>query len=214
MNKTGDGTMKKKTVYLFVFDGFADWEPSYALVGINKSEAYNIKTIAIDKSPTKSMGGISIFPDLDFFPDTDLKDIDSSNTAMLILPGGAAWEEKTNQSVAPLVIHCVEQGIPVAAICGATIFLADLGVLDATDHTSNDLGYLQAFSSQYQGDTFYQYRPAVTGRQLITASGTAAIGFAEAIFEMLGITHLEPVKSWFQYFQNKTVNFSSDVVVG
>jgi len=38
----------KKTVLLFVFDGFADWEPTYALVGINKSNSYNIKTIAID----------------------------------------------------------------------------------------------------------------------------------------------------------------------
>ena len=206
--------MKKKTVYLFVFDGFADWEPAYALVGINKSEAYAVKTIAIDKSPVRSMGGVSIFPDLDFLPDTDLKDIDPSNTAILILPGGGAWEEKTNQSIAPLVVHCIENGIPVAAICGATIFLADLGVLDTLDHTSNDLRYLQAFSSEYQGDSFYQYRPAVSGGQVITASGTAAIGFAQAIFEMLGIADHDQVKSWLHYFQNKAVNFTPDMVVG
>jgi putative intracellular protease/amidase len=206
--------MKKKTVYFFVFEGFADWEPSYALVGINKSRAYTIKTIAIDKTHMRSMGGVSIFPDLDFLPGTDLNDIDPSNTAMVILPGGVAWEEKTNESIAPLVLHCIEQGIPVAAICGATVFLADLGLLDDTDHTSNDRGYLQAFSSQYQGDTFYQYRPAVSAGKLITASGTAAIGFADAIFEMLGIADHEQVKSWFQYFQNKAVNFPSDVVVG
>ena len=204
----------KKTVLLFVFDGFADWEPAYALVGINKSMAYIIKTIAIDKSPVKSMGGVSIFPDLDFLPDTDLKDIDASNTAMLILPGGGAWEEKTNQSIAPLVVHCAENGIPVAAICGATIFLADLDTLNTRDHTSNDLGYLQAFSSEYRGDSFYQYRPAVSGGRVITASGTAAIVFAEAIFEMLGIADHDQVKSWFHYFQNKAVNFAPDMVVG
>jgi len=207
-------TTMKKTVLLFVFDGFADWEPTYALVGINKSNSYNIKTIAIDKSPVKSMGGVSIFPDLDFLPDTDLKDIDPSNTAMLILPGGGAWEEKTNESIAPLVVHCIENGIPVAAICGATVFLADLGVLNTLDHTSNDLGYLQALSSEYQGDSFYQHRPAVSGGQVITASGTAPIGFAEAIFEMLEIAHHDQVKSWFHYFQNKAVNFTPDMVVG
>jgi putative intracellular protease/amidase len=212
MNST---TMKKKTVLLFVFDGFADWEPAYALVGINKSKAYTLKTIAIDKSPVKSMGGVCIFPDLDFLPDTELKDIDQSNTAMVILPGGVAWEEKTNQSIAPLVLHCVENGIPVAAICGSTVFLADLGILDTLEHTSNDLSYLQAFSSVYRGDTFYQYRPAISGGgHVITASGTAAIGFAEAIFEMLGITHHDQVKSWFDYFQNKAVNFTSDVLSG
>ena len=211
MNTT---TMKKKTVYLFVFDGFADWEAAYALVGINISKAYTIKTIAIDKTHQKSMGGVSIFPDLDFLPETDLRDIDQSNTAMLILPGGSAWEEKTNRSIAPLVLHCVEHGIPVAAVCGATIFLADLGLLDAIDHTSNDLGYLQLFSSYYKGHPFYQYRPSVACERIITASGPAAIEFAGTIFEMLGIAHADPVKSWFQYFQNKAVNFIPDVVVG
>src|SRR5258706_10383918 len=207
-------TMRKKTVYHFVFDGFADWEASYALVGINLSNTYNIKTIAIDKTPIKSMGRLSIFPDLDFLPDTDLKDIDPSNTAMVILPGGAAWEEKTNPCIAPLMVHCFERGIPLAAICGATVFLAELGLLDSIHHTSNDLGYLQAFSSRYQGEAFYQYRPAVFSQRVITANGTAAIGFADAIFEMLGITHHDPVKSWFQYFQNKAVNFIPDAVVG
>jgi len=199
-------TTMKKTVLLFVFDGFADWEPTYALVGINKSNSYNIKTIAIDKSPVKSMGGVSIFPDLDFLPDTDLKDIDPSNTAMLILPGGGAWEEKTNESIAPLVVHCIENGIPVAAICGATVFLADLGVLNTLDHTSNDLGYLQAFSSVYRGDSFYQYRSAVLGGQVITASGTAAVEFAAAIFDSLKINMHAAVSNWFQHFEKVTMS--------
>ena len=145
MNAT---TMKKKTVYLFVFDGFADWEAAYALVGINLSKAFTIKTIAIDKTHKKSMGGVSIFPDLDFLPETDLCDIDQSNTAMLILPGGSAWEQKTNQSIAPLVLHCAEHGIPVAAICGATVFLADLGLLDAIDPQLPHVGCAAICQSQ------------------------------------------------------------------
>ena len=203
MNAT---TMKKKTVYLFVFDGFADWEPAYALVGINKSKAYTIKTIAIDKTHKKSMGGVSILPDLDFFPDTDLKDIDQSNTAMLILPGGAAWEEKINRSISPLVFHCAENGIPVAAICGATVFLADLGLLDDLDHTSNDLGYLGTYSTRYQGHTFYQYRPAVASEGVITAGGAAAVEFAAAIFDTLKISTHEAVRNWFQYLEKVPVS--------
>src|SRR5688572_29315293 len=93
---------KKKNCYIFLFDGFSDWEVSYASVGIRKSNNYRVKTIGITRDPVTSMGGLSVVPDLDFLPWTDLADIDSSNTAMLILPGGTAWEERSNESITPL----------------------------------------------------------------------------------------------------------------
>lgn len=199
--------MKKKTVLVFVFDGMADWEPSYALVGINKSNGYQIKTVAMEKSLKKTMGEISIWPDLDFFPEADLSDLDSSTTAMLILPGGTAWEERRNHEIADLVLHCVANRIPVAAICGATIFLAELGILDGVGHTSNDLEYLQAMVPAYAGRKYYRNEAAVSDRGIITASGTSPLEFAEAVFESLDILENERVKSWFGYFQNKMVNF-------
>jgi len=192
--------MKKKTVLLFVFEGFADWEPAYALVGISKSNAYQIKTIAMDKTPKKSMGGVSVLPDFDFLNGTDLKDLDDSNTAMLILPGGVAWEEKTNAGIAPLVEHCFANSIAVAAICGATIFLADLGLLNDLHHTSNDVGYLQSMSSVYRGHHFYQFKPSISAQNIITASGTASVEFAGAIFKALDISKDKAVSGWFQYF--------------
>src|SRR5258708_17847789 len=146
--------MDKKTVLFFVFEGMADWEASHALVGINKSDAFRVRTIAICKSPIKTMGGLTVCPDLDFFPEIDLQDLDALNTAMLILPGGNAWEEKKNQQVSRLVTHCADHQIPIAAICGATYFLADLGLLDEVEHTSNDLNYLQGISPDYQGSNF------------------------------------------------------------
>lgn len=121
---------RRKTVYLFVFEGYADWDCAYATVGIRKSMEYDLKTIAMRKDPITSMGGINTMPDVDFRPEVDLADIDSGNTAMLILPGGTAWEERANEAITPLVTHCLLNGIPVAAICGATLFLADLGILD------------------------------------------------------------------------------------
>ncbi len=97
--------------------------------------------------------------------------------------------------------HCFENGIPVAAICGATLFLADHGWLDETDHTSNHLGYLQSLSSSYDGADFYSDKPSVNNNYLITAGGTAAIEFAKDIFEALEIEDEEEVKSWFRYFE-------------
>jgi putative intracellular protease/amidase len=192
---------KKKTCYLFVFDGFADYETSLAAVGIRRSNVYQLKTIAIKKERLRSMSGLAIMPDMDFLPDTDLKDIDKENTAMLILPGGTAWESGKNEAITPMVAHCLLHGIPVAGICGATLFLAELGLLNRTMHTSNHLYYLTANSNVYHGQALYRSTPSVRTEFLITASGTAATEFAHDIFEALGIVEDERVTEWFQYFQ-------------
>jgi hypothetical protein len=98
--------MKKKTCYLFIFDGFADHEISLAATEIRRRNEYQLKTIAITKDPVKSLSGLTIIPDLDFYPEVDLFDIDSENTAMLILPG-------INDFIEPLVNHCYMHCIPV-----------------------------------------------------------------------------------------------------
>jgi putative intracellular protease/amidase len=191
----------KKICYLFVFDGFADYEVSLVAAGIRKSDGYQLKTIAIKKEPVQSMSGMTIMPDLDFMPDTDLEDIDRENTGMLILPGGTAWEKRRNELMTPLVAHCLLLGIPVAGICGATVFFADLGLLNRTEHTSNHIDWLAAVSSSYRGHALYRAAPSVKTEFLITASGTAATEFAHDIFETLGIEEEEKVAEWFQYFQ-------------
>jgi putative intracellular protease/amidase len=194
----------KRNVLFFVFDGFAEWEAAYATTGIVKSEHYHVKTLAIDKTLKRSMGGTRVLPDLDFFPETDLKDIDKSTTAMLILPGGTAWEEGENLAVADLVLHCIQQHIPVAAICGATFFLADLGLLDNIEHTSNDLHYLQQVSPSYRGRDNYVNQLSVRSESIITANGTAPVEFARDIFTVLGISNNEKTVQWFQYFEKMT----------
>lgn len=193
----------KKTCYLFVFDGFADYETSLAATGIINSESYQLKTIALRKEPVRSMSGINVVPDLDFIPDTDLQDIDGDNTGMLILPGGLAWEQGRNEAVTPLVAHCLLHGIPVAGICGATVFLADLGLLNRVTHTSNAMEYLGACSKVYHGHGLYRAMPSVRTDLLITANGTASVEFAQDIFDSLGIATDRRVADWFQYFQKE-----------
>lgn len=199
------GSTRKKTVYLFVFDGFADYETTLAAVGIRMSGEYQVKTIAIRKEPVRSMSGMTIMPDLDFMPDADLEDIDRDNTSMLILPGGRAWELRKNELITPLVAHCLLHGIPVAGICGATVFFAELGLLNRTAHTSNHIDWLAAKSSVYRGQSLYRATPSVKTEFLITANGTAAVEFAEDIFETLGIAENERLVGWFQYFHKEIV---------
>lgn len=193
--------MRKKACYLFVFEGFADYETSLAATGIRNSNEYQLKTIGIKKEPVRSMSGLTVTPDMDFMPDTDLEDIDSDNTAMLILPGGTAWELRRNEMITPLVAHCLLHGIPIAGICGATVFLAGLGLLNRAVHTSNHIDWLAASSPVYRGQALYRNEPSVRTEHLITANGTAAVEFAQDIFEALGIVEEPRVADWFQYFQ-------------
>jgi putative intracellular protease/amidase len=196
---------KSKNCYVFLFDGFSDWEISYATVGIRKSRSIQVKTIAMSLDAVTSMGGLRVFPDLDFRADTDLEDIDESNTSMLILPGGNAWEQRRNEAITPLIAHCLLHGIPVAAICGATIFLADAGLLNRVPHTSNDVSYLEAFSRAYTGRAFYQAEPVVAGGLIITAGATAPVEFAGEIFARLEIQHERDVADWFGYFEKHRI---------
>ncbi|HTJ47995.1 MAG TPA: DJ-1/PfpI family protein [Cyclobacteriaceae bacterium] len=195
---------KNKTVLIFVFDGFADWEIAHASVGIRKSNVYTIKTIALTKAPVVSMGGLQVLPDLDFIPEVDLCDIDGSNTAMLILPGGSMWEQQKNHMINCLVAHCLKCNIPVASICGSTVMLADMGLLNNVLHTSNDVDYLKFLSPTYEGCEFYRSYQVVQDQNIITATGTASIEFARTIFETLNIDHEENLMNWFQYFN--TIN--------
>lgn len=110
--------MKRKTILLFVFENFADWEVSLALKSIRKTNRFDIKTIAIRKEPLCSDSGLLILPDFDFMPEVDLNDIDQSNIAMLILPGGSLLMENDAGKLDLLVRHCIRQEIPVVASAG------------------------------------------------------------------------------------------------
>lgn len=185
----------KKPVLLFVFEGYADWEPSYAIAEINKSELYEVKTFSAGKKPVRSLGGLTILPDMSI---TDAAFVDP---AMLILPGGARWEEKNNQEIEPLISKLLENDVLIAAICAATTFLADQGLLDEVNHTSNSREYLQELSPLYRGHDRYQDAPSVTDGRIITANGTAATEFARDIFSLLAIYDEEAAGQWFQAFK-------------
>ncbi len=132
----------KQIVHLFVFDTLADWETGYAIAGINNPDAqanpgrYQIKTVGLTTEPVTTIGGVRILPDL------TLDEVKPD--AMLILPGGEAWDEGKNGEILDLAKQCLKTGTPVAAICGATAGLARAGILDNKHHTSNALEYLQA----------------------------------------------------------------------
>ena len=186
----------KKKIYVFLFDGFSDWEISYLTPEINKSEQFDLVYFSKNGDLITSMGGLLIKPT------NSLDDLKIEDANMLILPGGAAWEKGENKEIEKITRDLFGTGKPIAAICAATTYLGQLGLLNGLKHTSNDLNYLKGIAPKYSGDDNYQNSLAVTDRNIITANGIAPIEFAREIFKAIGLYNDDNVEKWFQLFKN------------
>lgn len=190
--------MQPRTVHLFVFDTLADWEPGYAVAGINNPAyqthpgRYRVRTVGLADRVTTA-GGITIVPDM------KLAELDPAESAMLIIPGGDVWDGDGIPQAVEKARAFLAAGVPVAAICGATSGLARGGLLDGVAHTSNAAEYLQA--SGYAGAERYRDEPAVTDGNLITASGTAPLEFAREIFRRLELYEPRMLDAWYALFK-------------
>ena len=186
----------KKKVAIFLFNGYSDWEIAYLTPEIAKSATYEVVYFSVDGSPVRSMGGLQVHPSM------ALGDVKADELAMLILPGGAAWEKGENTAIAPLVAAMNSGNKYIAAICAATAYLASCGLLDSIRHTSNDLSYLKAVVPSYAGDACYCSTLAVTDANIITACGIAPVEFAREIFAALSLHDGKAIEQWYQLFKN------------
>lgn len=191
--------MMGRNVYLYVFDSMADWEASFAIAGINNPRfqqqpgRYRVVTVGATRQPITTMGGLRITPEI------CLAEVDPMRAAMLILPGGDAWECGANREAIELAREFFIESTPIAAICGATLALACAGMLDDFHHTSNTREYLAA--TGYRGGKFYCDTPAITDEGVITASGMAPLEFAREIFRTLDIYPESTLDAWYALFK-------------
>jgi putative intracellular protease/amidase len=192
--------MKKRKCFMFVFEGFADWEPAMATSALNRFTDFEVITFTTDGKPVRSFGNLLVTPD------TSLDTVDVAQLDLLLLPGGEKWDENGNREIIPLLDKVLDSGKTVAAICGATGFLANHGYLDSRPHTSNHLTfYLKEIAPNYKGEKWYVDQPAVASGNLITASGAAPLEFAREILEHFDLFKIEELKTWFGYFRPQEV---------
>ena len=191
--------MTTKEVLLLLTDRWADWEAAYAVSFVNSVDEYTVKTVAVDRAAKMSMGGIKAAIDytIDEYHSFD-------NLAMLILPGGFAWQEERHDEIAGFVKKAMDAKIPVAAICGATIFLGKHGLLDSVKHTGDELELFQK-EQGYNGQEYYVSAQVIVDNGIITANETAAVEFARAIFGLLKLGKDEELDGWYQYFKHGAV---------
>lgn len=203
-------TMKKAIVHLYVFDTMSDWEYGHLIAGINNPQfqqtpgRFSVKTVSVSAKPIVSMGGLRITPH------SALEKLKSSSSAMLVLPGGIAWDKNKNRQAALLAADFLGKGVPVAAICGATAGLARIGVLDDVPHTSNSKEYLAA--TGYKGAAFFRDRPVVASGKLITASAMRPLEFARAVFDELGVYSDKVLAAWYNLYKTGQAKYFADLM--
>jgi putative intracellular protease/amidase len=189
--------MPDKAVYLLVVEGFADWEPAHAVAELRRNGDYRVEAVGLTSAPVRSMGGISVLPS------KTLHEVDPADVALFILPGGDRWEQVPVESQLEATLKRLDgEGVPIAAICGATVAISQIGLLRGRRHTSNGLDYLRSHVPGYAEADNYVDVPAVRDRKLITASGLADVEFAREIFEELEV--LSPVDRsiWAEIFRS------------
>src|SRR5260370_42046068 len=185
-------------VHVAVFDTLADWEIGYATAHIRSDQWQrepgrdSVCTVGSGREPVTTMGGLRITPDM------ALGELRPQDSAMLILAGGDHWAEDEMAGVRTAARQFLAAGVPVAAICGATFGLALEGLLDDRAHTSNAAEYL-AYSG-YAGGRRFLAEPAGTDGDLITASATAPVHFARAIFSRLRLSQPPVAPSCFTLY--------------
>jgi len=186
----------KQKVYMLVFDGLADWEPSFALAEINRSGQYDVLTVGFNDRVITTMGGLKLVPD------ATIKEVVIAQTALFILPGGQMWEQFSDPDLSVFLRRLHEAQVPIAAICGATLQMIRAGLTHDVYHTSNAIEYVQYVLPEYTDSAFYINELAASDQKIITANGLGSIEFAREIFKQLKLFSDEGIENWYQMFKN------------
>ncbi|MGZ0150131.1 DJ-1/PfpI family protein [Kribbella sp. WER1] len=172
-----------RTAYVAVYETLADWEIGYLTVELRTGrftgESWRVVTVGESLEAVVTMGGLRIVPDV------TIADVRPDAGDLLVLAGSGEWDNGGGEEFAKLAGRFLDDGVPVAAICGATAGLARAGLLDGRKHTSAAKEYLQA--TGYQGADGYVDARAVIGGDLITAGPDSPVQFARAVLERLGL---------------------------
>ncbi len=195
---------KCRNCYLYLLDTLADWEIGFIIAELNSgrfldkgSEKLALIKIGNTLNPIITMGGISIAPD------KDIADVEFNDGDLLILPGANTWMDEINQKVLNIAAEVINKKIIVAAICGATMALAQKGLLNNRQHTSDDKEYLKMICPNYSGSDHYINALVVVDDNLITATGLAPLEFSYEVFKRIGVMKEKTLEAWYQLYKTK-----------
>jgi putative intracellular protease/amidase len=187
----------RNTIYFFVFDGYADWEAALALCEIRRPGDFRVRTVALDRRPVQSMGGLTVLPDL------SLDEIDVDRALLMILPGGTAWERGEIEPVSATLRRLHAEGTTIGALCSGVLALGYAGLVDTRRHTGNYAGHIETYVSDYLGGAHYDPDAlALTDDGVITAGGVSGIEFAREVIRALDLYDERDTEAWYRLFKH------------
>lgn len=196
--------IKHRTCYIYVLDTLADWEIGYITAELNSGrfldkskEKLALIKIGNTLDPIKTMGGMTIIPD------KVISNIEFQEGDLLILPGADTWMDEKNQKILKIAAEVIDKKVIVAAICGATMALAQNGLLDNRKHTSIDKEFLKMTCPGYSGSDYYIDAPVVVDDNLITATGLAPLEFSYEIFKTIDVMKETTLEAWYQLYRTR-----------
>lgn len=169
----------KRCIALFNH-GWADWEAGFVLATLREYFGFTVGIATPAGVEVTSIGGVRAAADLAFDA------VDPVDADLLLVIGSEQWIGTEDPAVTALLRKADAAGLPLGAICAGTLTVARAGLLEDRPHTSNALPFLQARAPAYSGSAHYQDTPrAVTGRNLVTAPGSAPASFAVAVLRLV-----------------------------
>lgn len=198
-------------IYMYLLDTMSDWESGYLLQALTlqkmlPAQKYQFHTVARSRQPIKTAGGMTLIPDL------LIDEIDVKETAALLLIGADTWLNHEQADILDMGAQLIAQGTLVAAICGATLGLANTGVLDTRIHTSNSQAFLTGMAPNYRGASNYRDVPAAADANLITAGSAGSLLWARYIVERLALFSSEAVDAWYRYFSTGDAKYFGELM--
>jgi putative intracellular protease/amidase len=190
--------MDKEIAHLSLYDGLAEMEVGHLLAELHTGRftgtSFDLVTVAESPEPTTSMGGIRMVPD------ALLAELEPADSDLLILPGAEMWDTGGGEAFAAKAAGFLEDGVPAAAMCGATAGLARAGLLDTRRHTSASPDYLAM--TGYVGGEHYVDQRAVVDGDLITAGPQSPVQFARAALDRLGLADESTLQAYEALFHH------------
>ena len=187
----------RNIVYFFVFDGFADWQAALALCEIRRPGDFRVRTVALERRPVQSMGGLSVLPDL------ALDEIEADSAVLMILPAGTLWERGEIRPVSATVRRLHEAGAAIGALSSGVLALAHAGLVDRRRHTSDYAGHVETYVPEYLGAAHYDGAAlAVSDDGVITSAGACGVEFAREVIRALDLYDDRDVATWYRLFKH------------
>lgn len=187
----------KKNVLFVILDQYADWEAAYLsslLLALGRDK-FVVKTVSLTKDSIHSLGGFTVLPDY------DIQSVPQDFEGVILI-GGMSWRTEAARQVEPLVKDALSKGKVVGGICDASAFLGTIGILNAIDHTSNDINDLKQWAGEaYTGEKNYMKQDVVRSHNVITANGTATLEFAKEVMIALNVASENKIQEWYNFYK-------------